>query len=693
MRLKLQSAVITLLFASGCDSSPPPFKELAADYTGNIEDINPSEDLKGYSTLASAEWTLNASDIESASVEFDLQAETVKQFNTMANSKAQATIEHVQIDRAQSVEIFQQGTDEQAISEFFKQNENDDAQGLLDILIVIDNSGSMAEEQNNLSTKLLPLLSYVEEADWQIGVVTTDASDGCMRDVIAKGQANIETAFADAIKAGINGTGIEAGIPQAVAALSPGCVSANGWLRPNSTLAVLIVSDEDNCSDGTQCAIAEHNSADYLLDHLNSIREPGINARVFGLIWHSSQAQSQCSTAYRQGNIYSDLIDATSGSWGSICDNDYSSTLQAMSLDLSLILKTQFALNYEPFLDSVEVTINDQVQTSGYSITGNVIEFDDAPDPGARIYVNYRFTTADPQSAFTLQSEADANAIKVYLDGNETDQFTYDAASRKVSFTRPPQAREIKVTYRGAGDLVKDFAVEAGLAKDDITAYIDGNQVSITNFSYNPESGIVSFTEAPGDGQTVKFDYSKVVGPKLGYAVFAPEDALDSVRVYDGFGTPIESELVDRVIVISEDEFELGRDFVIEFDNNLQAEDQLDLGFTVYNDSLKVSGQLTGECAAPVMEGTNVDLSSCGFDPSEIISMNFDFVKEHRTSFVLEDTEEIGLDEILSGDFAYVVKVNGEVTQEYSISDSEISFDELPIGAVISVKLFRGQDS
>lgn len=317
----------------GCDGAPPGFLERPADYWGDLDD-NPSDDIIGRKSSTAAEWTFEATKLEEVVVQFDPTTETVRQFGEMKEETVLERIIHTQVNRPQKVEVFKQGTDEQSISEFFKQNENDDAQGLLDVLIVIDNSSSMAEEQRNLSDKMMPLLSYVSESDWRIGVVTTDESDGCLRDVIYKNQANVEAAFSAAILAGVSGSGIEAGVPQAVRALKPDCLGGAGWLRPDSTLAILIVSDEDNCSDGKKCRVTAHNSGDFLLDHLSDIRVVGVNARVFGLIWHASQDQSQCPSAFRAGQIYSNLIDQTGGSWGSICDSDYSETLRAMSLDL-----------------------------------------------------------------------------------------------------------------------------------------------------------------------------------------------------------------------------------------------------------------------------------------------------------------------------------------------------------------------
>lgn len=690
MRITLHTT-LAIILVSGCDSSPPPFVELTADYVGEVEDLNPSDDLTGYSTLASATWSFEASRIEQAQVEFDLQSDIIKQYGSMGLAKVNASVEHVQLSRSQNVEIFKQGTKDQSISEFFKQNENDDAQGLLDVLIVIDNSGSMSQEQINLSTKLVPLLSYVAESDWKIGIVTTDASDSCLRDVITKGQSDAETAFRDAINAGTSGSGLEAGVPQAVRALDPSCLGGSSWIRNNSTLAVLFVSDEDNCSNGSNCATPEHNTADYLLDYLSTIREVGVNAKVFGLIWHASQEQAECPTADIRGDVYSELITATSGGWGSICDADYSSTLQAMSLDLSQILKSQFALNYTPFLDSVEVIINGQKVTTGYSISGNVIEFDDAPEPGAQIYVNYRFTTDTPSKEFTLASAADPAAINVYLDGHTSTDYSYDASKRKITFAKAPQAKEIKVTYKNTGALATEFLVETGLDKSDMKVYVNGSQVNEVNFNYNASTGNVSLATAPTDAATIKIDYKRTVGPELEYPIFGPED-VDSVTVTDGLGGSLDAVINGNLIIFSEDEFEDNKTFVITYANPYKEQYLIDLGYIIWGDTLSVSGANTGACEATLTD-TVVDIRSCGFDGSEIVTIGFNYVRDHSTSFSLEDTESISLDSLNQEEFAFIVYVNDEVTEDFVIDGTTVTFDELPIGAVITVKLYRGHDS
>ena len=52
----------------------------------------------------------------------------------------------------------------------------------VDILFVVDNSGSMAAEQANLAANLAPMIALLEQeevsADYRIAVTTTDVSDG-----------------------------------------------------------------------------------------------------------------------------------------------------------------------------------------------------------------------------------------------------------------------------------------------------------------------------------------------------------------------------------------------------------------------------------------------------------------------------------------------------------------------------------
>ena len=183
---------------------------------------------------------------------------------TQVNNYENSSLDFQQIDRPQVTESHQQGAAPSSATDSFQQESEN---GIVDILIVIDNSGSMREEQQNLSTKLQPLLTSISNSNWQIGVITTDPRDPCMRAVIKKGDANYLSAFATAINAGTSGSGNEQGIRQAVEGL--GC-STNQWVRANSSLAVLIISDEDNCSNGDCGSGAATSDPAYLTNYISN---------------------------------------------------------------------------------------------------------------------------------------------------------------------------------------------------------------------------------------------------------------------------------------------------------------------------------------------------------------------------------------------------------------------------------------
>ena len=149
-----------------------------------------------------------------------------------------------------------------------------------------------------------------------------------MRKLIKKGDPDVYSDFIDAVTAGTGGSNNERGLLQAVRTLQGSCLAAP-WIRDNSTVSLLIVSDEDNCSDGTMCAGKPYQESSFLLDYLASIRQPGVNARAYDLLWHPDMSQAECSTGYNKANIYAEVIDATGGTFGAICDNDYSQSLTA----------------------------------------------------------------------------------------------------------------------------------------------------------------------------------------------------------------------------------------------------------------------------------------------------------------------------------------------------------------------------
>ncbi|MDQ3231237.1 MAG: hypothetical protein M3Q07_05400 [Pseudobdellovibrionaceae bacterium] len=159
-----------------------------------------------------------------ASFKFKIEPNSVKTDFTLEENLVLVKDTYSQTSRNLLTDSFTQGNSGTPVKEVFDQKAR---QGLADILIVIDNSGSMKEEQVNLSTKLNELLVSIKDANWQISVINTSpvvpagvtltalASEGkelCNTTVIKAGEVDATEKFAAAVNAGISGNGNEQGI-------------------------------------------------------------------------------------------------------------------------------------------------------------------------------------------------------------------------------------------------------------------------------------------------------------------------------------------------------------------------------------------------------------------------------------------------------------------------------------------------
>lgn len=269
-----------------------------------------------------------------------------------------------------------------------------------DILIVIDDSQSMREEQKNLSSKMNALLKSLVATDWKIGVISTTAVPkgndyACDLDLIHSTDIDAVEAFSKAVQAGTGGSGNEQGILQAVVGIR--CLE-KPWVRPDSSLAVLIVSDEDNCSNGQDCARFPAKSEVYLTDYVEKTlgRMVGINAGFYGIY---SPPSKPCSSASATANIYQRLIDyrmPNSKNFGSICDSSYQETLERISGSIAELLKNTLELKDAPIVGSVKIEAtkaNGQaISNADFSVSGKVVGFKVGSEPrkGSKIVVRYQ---------------------------------------------------------------------------------------------------------------------------------------------------------------------------------------------------------------------------------------------------------------------------------------------------------------
>jgi uncharacterized protein YfcZ (UPF0381/DUF406 family) len=149
----------------------------------------------------------------------------------------------------------------------------------VDVLFVIDNSNTMAQEQDNLAANLPKLVQRIEAIQpriksYRLGVVSTDLGAGPYTIGTCKPKGDegrllhaphgagcaasyprwlegpsptLAQDFACVAKLGVGGCGYEQQLEAALRALTAQPENA-GFLRSNAPLAIIFISDEDDCS-------------------------------------------------------------------------------------------------------------------------------------------------------------------------------------------------------------------------------------------------------------------------------------------------------------------------------------------------------------------------------------------------------------------------------------------------------------
>ncbi len=279
----------------------------------------------------------------------------------------------------------------------------------VDVLFIVDNSGSMAEEQRALRDNFSLFMQYFTGSglDYHVGVVSTDCDSPRNKGVLVEdstgGSAFIDDSFTgeeatasfqQRANLGTNGSSDERGKDAAWAALVTNASSSSaGFMREEADLSVIVISDErDRSRDVT---VNEFSS------WMTSLKPDGATyfSSVVGL-------GNGCVTAER-GTGYLEVTDNVGGIEWDICSTDYASLLDQLGLQAAG-LKNEFYLSLVPVEDSIQVSVTDPEDNvtdyeAGadwtYSASRNSISFLEVfPDPLSVVNITYDVlsTSGDP---------------------------------------------------------------------------------------------------------------------------------------------------------------------------------------------------------------------------------------------------------------------------------------------------------
>jgi hypothetical protein len=282
----------------------------------------------------------------------------------------------------------------------------------VDILFMIDNSPSMSEEQTNLRNNFrdFATLARTWNVSFQIGVITTDNAKlrGTPK-IIKSSDADPVAEFSANANVGSSGSSTEKGLEMAFQALSDPLVSGDnaGFLRADASLEIIMLSDEDDQSP---------QSLDFYVAFFYSIKGAG-NTSLFHLSSIAGDVPNGCSSSNGdavEGRRYKDMATRCSGVWGSICDQSFAQTLQAIG-NRAFGLRAQFFLSRQPDFGQPFVV---------------------------KMYANEGACNADPNVTRGTVLPQDPN-----------NGYTYDAQSNSIIFgpqAIPQRGACFKVKYKAA---------------------------------------------------------------------------------------------------------------------------------------------------------------------------------------------------------------------------------------------------
>ncbi len=200
----------------------------------------------------------------------------------------------------------------------------------IDVLFVIDNSCSMADDQAALAANSQSFFRtfLAHQSDFHLGVVSTDTTDRADRGhlvapFITAQTPNVQAAFQNMVELGSDGSGIEKALLSAWSALHEPMLSRGnaGFIRPQADLAIVFLGDEDDQST-TSTGLFE-------LD-LRKLKGPEPDITVAGILGLVPPPRCDLATIERW-RIAAFVDEFERDGLRAYCTDDYASTLERIS--------------------------------------------------------------------------------------------------------------------------------------------------------------------------------------------------------------------------------------------------------------------------------------------------------------------------------------------------------------------------
>jgi len=252
----------------------------------------------------------------------------------------------------------------------------------VDILFVVDNSGSMRRVQTNLADNFDTFINIFAASgvDYHIAFITTDDPTFIGEVVTPLFADPIGEANSQIISIGTYGSANEMGIENSYEALrgTGDAAPGNAFFRETAKLVIIYISDEDDHGSITPSVAAA-----YFIALKSSTAHIAAHAVIGDVPGGCGSAQS--------GDLYNDIAILMSGSTLSICSTDWGTPMEQLAVE-SMINNSFPLSDSSPVEQTIEVVVDGVVSYDwSYDSIYNAIIFDSMsiPQNNQIIEINY----------------------------------------------------------------------------------------------------------------------------------------------------------------------------------------------------------------------------------------------------------------------------------------------------------------
>ncbi|MNK99834.1 hypothetical protein D3C87_1202500 [compost metagenome] len=299
----------------------------------------------------------------------------------------------------------------------------------VDFLIVLDDSNSMLPELQKLAAKMSSFMTSIESSDidWQMCLTVTrplsgdwgkpmtwksySPGSGVPSYLLKKGTANLDAIFNSTI-AQVEIGGASSGDERAIKAAyenftlgNPSSGRSHGCYRPGSALSVIAISDEDERSVGGDSSKVKANDSSTayqpletedmpanLVSHSKNIFGQDVRFTFNSIIVKPGdnvcEAEQDTNTSpSHAGFVYTLMSQLTEGGIASVCEDDYSASLNTFK-DKIVNSLNQLTLRCLPDASTLSIKVNGK-KVSNYKVDKNVLKFSQSLVEGTKIDLKF----------------------------------------------------------------------------------------------------------------------------------------------------------------------------------------------------------------------------------------------------------------------------------------------------------------